>query len=108
MNNEFIKAYKALWASVLLIAIRDARRYMRRKAKKTKASKKRLTDYDGIDAVEWIGSNRKTPGSFIWVCSVLEHDPEWVRFSIERARMAPPKVMAALDDFDKGEDHGQL
>ena len=56
------QSYRDLWASVLTIAAQDLARRGPRQA-----------------TVEWLESDVVYPGSFVWVCGVLQLDAESVR-----------------------------
>jgi hypothetical protein len=94
--------YKALWASALLLAIRDTRKHLRKHRTTTIPDGMNIPGDEG-DAIRWITSDSPRPGGFIWVCSMLEHDPTWVRDRIRMPRMADKKTLDRLDDFLEGE-----
>ena len=39
---------------------------------------------DQAQALEWIGSDYNTPGSFLWICHSLDLDPQAVRQALQR------------------------
>lgn len=97
MRSE-ASGYKALWASVLLLAIRDTRKHLR-KHRTTIIPDGAMIEGDEGDAIRWIMNDSRRPGGFLWVCSMLEHDPVWVRDRIRFPRMADRKALDKLDDF---------
>lgn len=63
---------RRLWAAVLERAILDLQEHATR-----------------AEAVAWISSNRRSVGSFQWICQQLDMDPASVRRALLAPRMAP-------------------
>lgn len=93
-----IEPYLALWAAVMVAAIRDARTYLKRNKLRSLPTGVEIIDDEG-SAVRWIVSDSTRVGGFVWVCSILDHDPERVRSRITLARPAPKNIMRTVDDF---------
>ena len=94
---------RALWASVLLVSVKDAREWL----KKNRAT----VMPDGIEiggdageALRWFDSTSNRPGGFLWVCSVLDLDPDYALTIISRPRMADSKVLTRLKKFVEDEE----
>jgi hypothetical protein len=77
-SSQYALDERDLWASVLLRGICDLWAVDLR-AQPTRAEMLQT------NAALWISSNRRTPGSFLWVCSILDLHPLAVRAAI----MAP-------------------
>lgn len=90
--------YKALWASVLLMTIRDVRKHLKRTRSVEIPSGIAVIGETG-ESIRWLIDDSPRVGGFLWVCSVLEYDPKWVRDHIRRPRMADSKTLKRLDDF---------
>jgi len=88
------KGWRALWRAVLDQAFKDAQGHVGTYAHRR-------------DAREWFCSNRNDLGSFLWICEVLDLDPEVTLARVDDGEnMAPfhmrdfgyqgPALMAAL------------
>ena len=71
-TNAQAKACRKLWAHVLAGALQD----LQNRAKYGNAVANRHI------AHTWIDSDESAPSSFVWVCRVLEIDPERTRTAI--------------------------
>ncbi|KKL71161.1 hypothetical protein LCGC14_2097710 [marine sediment metagenome] len=71
-TNAQARACRKLWAAVLASALRD----LQNKPKYGAAASNRHM------AQTWIDSDESSPSSFVWVCRVLEIDPERTRTAI--------------------------
>lgn len=84
------EGHKRLFATVLSLAIGDIRRY---------ASTHDLPELipelvstrDASTAVAWVASNDTRPGGFLWVCDVLELNPEFVRSKALECKPRTPR-----------------
>lgn len=92
--------YKALWAMVLMMSIRDVRRYLKKHRTMAVPNGIGLIGDAGA-SLRWINNRSNRPGSFRWCCSVLDYDPEWVIDNIRKPRM---KTLARFDKFLEGYD----
>lgn len=79
---------KKLWAAVLHTALVDLHvpHAMRVYEPKRETTTKHLSRKES--AQEWIASDDFTPGSFLWVCEVLNMDAEPLRLGIKRMTSA--------------------
>lgn len=86
--------YRSLWASVVLNAIRD----MDDRSKDIRA-----------EATRWLYERKHTPQSFLWICLVLDIDPNPILQTCmtRRGRKAIMRVyklqIGTTKDFSKGE-----
>jgi hypothetical protein len=78
---------KELWAAVLVLGFKDAiGELMRKLPEKSENKLTYLKNRRRIieEARTWVNSNRKTLGSYIWVCDVLEVDPSIIRAKVNK------------------------
>lgn len=73
--DDQYRACRQLWAHVLLRAVSDAVRLA--------AAKRPVWLQMSHEAIEWIKCELSTPGSFRWICSHLDIDPERVRARVD-------------------------
>lgn len=71
MND--VSPYRALWAAVMHRGMQDAADEFRR------AMKNGDTPDLRIGALGWMHSDRKHVGSWVWLCSIFDLDPEIAR-----------------------------
>jgi len=67
-ENKMEQKYKNLWSAVLKQAIKDANQN---------------TKYPFNNPRLWFQSKNHTVGSFLWICNILNIDPESIRFPSE-------------------------
>ena len=65
-GDVMIEPCKRLWTAVLKRAVEDA-------------YSGGMTDVTGEGARVWFQSNNQGVGSFLWICSMLDLNPEFVR-----------------------------
>lgn len=94
---------KALFASVLLVSIKDIRLYLRRHKLTSMPDGMEVAGESG-EALRWFASTSTRPGGFLWVCSILDLEPDLVRETISRPRMADEKVRDRLRKFVEDEE----
>lgn len=67
-ENNMEQKYRNLWAAVLKQAIKDANQN---------------TKYPFNNPQLWFKSDSHAVGSFLWICNILNIDPESIRFPLE-------------------------
>ena len=73
-GNE--RAYRRVWAAVMVLTVNDARDYLH-KPQRTKK-------HTGPEAMSWILSDSPRAGGFVWACDILDVDPDFVRYKVAR------------------------
>ena len=63
---------EGLWLAVLMVAVEDVRGHR----SPTGSLRGRLSAYS---ARQWFRSPNGDPGGFVWICHILDLEPEWVR-----------------------------
>lgn len=94
---------RALWASVLLVSVKDARDYLKKNKLLVLPTGLEIPG-DAGEAFRWLTSPSNRAGGFLWVCSVLDLNPEYALTSIARPRMAESKTLKRLKDFVKEDE----
>lgn len=61
---------RALWAAVLEAAVQDIRRDLYRKDRERDADR------------AWFGSETVRPGAFVWICELMNLDPDAIRATL--------------------------
>lgn len=96
--------YARLWATVLHLSVNDIRLYAR----------KHEVDMDDVEAIggrdargaaAWIMSDETRGGGFLWVCDLLEINPEFARSKVldggMRRTLSPEKQAQRAKDAAK-------
>jgi hypothetical protein len=94
MNTEEVR----LWAAVLATAVNDSMGQIVGAGSHTDRSLIRR------EAVDWIMSADKTPGSFLWIADVIGYDASYARGRIRRyasTRQAKPRCFRAGTSVNK-------
>lgn len=78
--------YMRLWASVLALAVTDARAYLKRNKLGSLPDPLTMGNGESRDAVLWLTSDRANPGGFRWCCDLFDLDVTHVRAQICRPR----------------------
>ena len=74
--NMAVYDYKRLWAAVLKQAIRDARRELPPHGNVS-------SHMNAASAKAWFESDSQDIGSFLWICAVLDVEPDYTKTLME-------------------------
>ena len=81
------ESYRNLWAAVLIQAIEDAENYS--------------AGFHREKALAWFEQKSEEPGSFQWICSALDLDPELIKLRIHlkaNQMVSNPTVGLSVDE----------
>lgn len=80
--DHHTRACLNLWATVMAQGIREAK-------------------WGRLEAKRWVASENEHPGSFRWMCSLFDYDPDFIRRAIASYRPSPdqsqPEDVAFFD-----------
>ena len=71
--------YKRLFAAKLLLHIKDYTEFLRA----IRSKKQKFGKLEGRKAEAWLFSNNDEPASFLWICSILNLNPQVVRTQVQ-------------------------
>jgi hypothetical protein len=91
--------YMRLIASVLGLAVKDARSYLKKHKLSSYPTPSTVVLREAATAFAWILDDSHRGGGFRWACSALDFDPDFVRATILRPRMADKKLLDRLNEF---------
>ncbi len=93
--SDPLTAEKRLATAILGRSIRDVL------GGRTNSAGIRVLPQNTFDAMDWIMSPEKTPGSYEWICRVLVIDPAWLRTWLK-------DIFPNLDEARKNEVRREL
>lgn len=104
-GHDSTAAYARLWSAVMSQALADVRAAVKRTRKAVMPNPEAVKNADHRESIQWVMSDSKRPGGFLWCCDLFDFDPDFVRAEIVKPRPVA-EVTKLVDDFE-GDDDGQ-
>jgi len=80
--------YTKLWAAVMALALADIRAAVKKSRKAVMPAPETVKNPDHRGSVQWVMSESKQPGGFLWCCDLFDLSPDFVRAEIVKPRPA--------------------